>query len=517
MASLTKQKENEIAVVYKEKNGSQKIWHTLLCPYESAPWSILYTDMNQKKIADLGWRTIEYRNQNGGMSIFSGSGSNPPKEMLDLLSSYGELHKISKNSKELLCALLTDDFAVDHHTINSKTQKEIRICTLNNLNIHEQLGFGFHYHKQQRFHYILLTAHDHISLAQLSGLRNFDRIIEMNDKNVEDIVGWEQLQEQFCSLMNRNPNDPIKFTMLDPNSYNSYKQSNKTLSSFFSERIFVEPIQMNDLTATQSLHTISPTSVTLIRVLLMGGHAAGKSRIVDTLRNPCVPVYDYNKTSSTLRYDVRIDDFNNLRIYDTPGFKNDTDQDTIQNFVYPILQDCDNQLNVVCFVSHPRKVENHIKALNTAMKVLGSTCSSISMLILTHADKFKTNSMDEMRDKIINDPAVKHLLDFCHLGIYYSGAVNHDEVDESGDEKELNRRLKLIEPIRRLLIQKFRQCANQNACTRAPTTKFMVPESKSTQSENHRIPTNQCSTNQQKHQNTSKETKTTQLKSSLIW
>ncbi|CAF3370327.1 unnamed protein product [Rotaria socialis] len=226
MASLTKQKENEIAVVYKEKNGSQKIWHTLLCPYESAPWSILYTDMNQKKIADLGWRTIEYRNQNGGMSIFSGSGSNPPKEMLDLLSSY-------------------DDFAVDHHTINSKTQKEIRICTLNNLNIHEQLGFGFHYHKQQRFHYILLTAHDHISLAQLSGLRNFDRIIEMNDKNVEDIVGWEQLQEQFCSLMNRNPNDPIKFTMLDPNSYNSYKQSNKTLSSFFSERIFVEPIQMN--------------------------------------------------------------------------------------------------------------------------------------------------------------------------------------------------------------------------------------------------------------------------------
>jgi hypothetical protein len=245
MALLTKQKANEILVVHKEANGSRKMWHVLLCPYESAPWSLSYRDMNQKKITDFGWRVVEYRSQNGGKLTCSGSGSDPPKQILDLLCPYGELIEIRKSSKNFLCVLLSDDFTVDHHTIASDSQDQIRICTLSRLITHEHLGFEFHYHKQQRFHYILLTANDDISLAQLAGLRNFDRIIEMNGKNVEDVPGWEKLQEQFCFLLNQQPEDPIKFTVLDPNTYNRYKESNKSLSSFSSAVTVMKPIQID--------------------------------------------------------------------------------------------------------------------------------------------------------------------------------------------------------------------------------------------------------------------------------
>lgn len=94
MELLTKQKANEILVVYKEVNGSSKRWYALLCPYKSAPWSVSYKDMNQKKITDFNWQIVEYRSQNGETSKCSGSGDNPPKQILDLLSTYGELIKI---------------------------------------------------------------------------------------------------------------------------------------------------------------------------------------------------------------------------------------------------------------------------------------------------------------------------------------------------------------------------------------------------------------------------------------
>lgn len=132
--------------------------------------------------------------------------------------------------------------------------------------MHERLGFEFHYHKQQRFHYILLTANDDISLAQLSGLRNFDRIIEMNEKNVENIVGWKKLQEEFCSSMNQHPDDPIKFTVLDPKAYDSYKQSNKILSSFSSYRTFVKPIQMKSK-FYRYFHYFLPFSLCIVRYI----------------------------------------------------------------------------------------------------------------------------------------------------------------------------------------------------------------------------------------------------------
>jgi hypothetical protein len=262
---------------------------------------------------------------------------------------------------------------------------------------------------------------------------------------------------------------------------------------------------LTDRTSTRIFNNILSTSVQLIRVILVGGRDSGKSRIADTLRNPCLPIYDYQGTSSTLRYDMRMNDLNHLRIYDTPGLKNNVGEDEIQNFVYPILQDCDNQLNVICFVSHPRKLDDYIKALNVAItNVFSSACSSISMLILTHADRFNTDRMNRMKDEIQQNSAFRNLLEFCKLGIYYSGVVNYHELEDSDNENEFKRRLKLIEPARNLLMQTFRQCAKYYVSTQAPSTKFMVPQSDTTRHENHHIPNKQCIKNQDQHQAASK-------------
>jgi C-terminal processing protease CtpA/Prc len=90
----------------------------------------------------------------------------------------------------------------------------------------QKLGVYFHYHDQERFHYITLTNELQLSLARRGGIKNYDRVISFNGVNVENDT-YEQLYERFDNERHL----PAQMLVCSPATYAHYKSNKKPFYS----------------------------------------------------------------------------------------------------------------------------------------------------------------------------------------------------------------------------------------------------------------------------------------------
>ena len=118
----------------------------------------------------------------------------------------------------------SDPLAVDEKSLAIYTTDDIRLCTITQNALDQPLGFDRFYHRHERFHYIKLTDNYQVTLAYRAGLKSFDRLIEINEVNVQnDTV--EQLNKRF----NERTTLTLRLLVCDPTTYEHHQKKKKII------------------------------------------------------------------------------------------------------------------------------------------------------------------------------------------------------------------------------------------------------------------------------------------------
>ncbi|CAF5064838.1 unnamed protein product, partial [Rotaria sp. Silwood1] len=78
-----------------------------------------------------------------------------------------------------------DPASIDENIDLIYEKDDIRLCTIQRAVPQQKLGFCVYYHRKEHFHYIEFYNNWELSLAYQAGIKNFDRIIELNGINIE--------------------------------------------------------------------------------------------------------------------------------------------------------------------------------------------------------------------------------------------------------------------------------------------------------------------------------------------
>lgn len=138
---------------------------------------------------------------------------------------------------QFLIKYLTDSASIDEHVNLTYEKDDIRLCTMQRLTPKQKLGFYVYYHRKERFHYIEFYGNWQSSLAYRAGIKNFDRIIEMNEINVENDTS-EQLRKRFFT----DENLPIQMLVCSPATYIHYRSTVKLLHSHLRTVHHLKPV-----------------------------------------------------------------------------------------------------------------------------------------------------------------------------------------------------------------------------------------------------------------------------------
>jgi hypothetical protein len=98
------------------------------------------------------------------------------------------------------------------------------LCTIQRSTPRQTIGISFYYYRPDQFHYIRLWHDYESTLAYRAGLRNFDRIISINDINVEQYTP-KQRAEYFKAQRHL----PIQMLVCSPATYAYYKSNDLPL------------------------------------------------------------------------------------------------------------------------------------------------------------------------------------------------------------------------------------------------------------------------------------------------
>ncbi|CAF1169404.1 unnamed protein product, partial [Didymodactylos carnosus] len=135
-------------------------------------------------------------------------------------------------------------------------QEDIRLCTINRSNANETFGIELNYHRQDRFH--SLTLIDEQSLAKHAGIRDHDRLIEVNGENIERL-DHDYVTNKIRQIRQPNPINQrlqsLELLVCDEPTYNYYKQNNKTIYSGLSTVRRLPPNMPQTYTSMRSDHS----------------------------------------------------------------------------------------------------------------------------------------------------------------------------------------------------------------------------------------------------------------------
>ncbi|CAF0868518.1 unnamed protein product [Didymodactylos carnosus] len=110
---------------------------------------------------------------------------------------------------------------------------DIRLCTINRLNESDSFGIELIYHKHEHYHSLMLVGHQ--SLAQRAGIKNHDRLIEINGQNVEQFEHGH-VTEKILQIRKPDPLNnrlqPLELLVCDEPTYRYYKQNNLTIHRY---------------------------------------------------------------------------------------------------------------------------------------------------------------------------------------------------------------------------------------------------------------------------------------------
>ncbi|CAF1352322.1 unnamed protein product [Rotaria sp. Silwood1] len=119
-----------------------------------------------------------------------------------------------------------DPASIDENIDLIYEKDDIRLCTIQRAVPQQKLGFCVYYHRKEHFHYIEFYNNWELSLAYQAGIKNFDRIIELNGINIEKDTPYE-LRNRF----NIDQNLPVHMLVCSPATYIHYKSTGKLLHS----------------------------------------------------------------------------------------------------------------------------------------------------------------------------------------------------------------------------------------------------------------------------------------------
>jgi len=118
--------------------------------------------------------------------------------------------------------IFADLGAFDEKTDWMYEADDIRLCTMQRAIPEQKLGIFLCYHRSRRFHYIKFYGDFESSLAYRGGIRNFDRIIALNNINIENDTA-KQLSNRF----NVDRHRPLQMLVCSPATYEHYKSNKK--------------------------------------------------------------------------------------------------------------------------------------------------------------------------------------------------------------------------------------------------------------------------------------------------
>jgi hypothetical protein len=126
----------------------------------------------------------------------------------------------------ILIILCIDGASIDENISLIYEHDDIRLCTMQRAIPEQKLGFSLNYCRRESFLYIKFYVDFESSLAYRAGIKNFDRIIELNGDNIEnDTVS--QLSHRF----DIDRHLPLQMLVCSPATHTYYKSNNKLLHS----------------------------------------------------------------------------------------------------------------------------------------------------------------------------------------------------------------------------------------------------------------------------------------------
>ncbi|CAF5020280.1 unnamed protein product [Rotaria sp. Silwood1] len=177
--------------------------------------------------------------------------------------------------------------SVDETISLNYEEDDIRLCTMQRAIPEQKLGFFSCYHRKERFHYVKFYGDWKSSLAYRAGIKNFDRIIALNDTNIEKDTPY-QVDKRF----NTNRHLPVQMLVCSPATYIHYRSTGKLLQSDLSTVQHLKPI-----------YAISRSEFTLPRQLICDVFS-NKFPSLRYVNMSCIDESTYNlwTTSPSLQY-----------------------------------------------------------------------------------------------------------------------------------------------------------------------------------------------------------------------
>ncbi|CAF4165867.1 unnamed protein product [Rotaria sp. Silwood2] len=130
-----------------------------------------------------------------------------------------------------------DPASIDGNISLIYERDDIRLCTIQRAVPQQKLGFYAYYHRKEHFHYIQFNDNWESSLTYRAGIKNFDRIIELNGVNIEKDTPHE-LRSRFSA----DQHLPVQMLVCSPATYIHYRSTEKPLHSHLRTVHHVKPL-----------------------------------------------------------------------------------------------------------------------------------------------------------------------------------------------------------------------------------------------------------------------------------
>ncbi|CAF1589000.1 unnamed protein product [Adineta ricciae] len=101
---------------------------------------------------------------------------------------------------------------------------DIRLCTMQRAIPKQRLGITLAYHKQRRVHYLRLTDRSLSSLVYRACLKDYDRIVSLNEIITENDAP-DEFKRRFCL----DENHSVQLLVCNPATYKRYKSNSEAL------------------------------------------------------------------------------------------------------------------------------------------------------------------------------------------------------------------------------------------------------------------------------------------------
>ncbi|CAF4330909.1 unnamed protein product, partial [Rotaria sp. Silwood2] len=204
---ITEQTLDESAQIIRGHRRGKPVWIYVLVPVSKLNDLKIKSSSAHINLSELS-RSIKYLDNGGKIKRMRGKGFNAPK----MLRTWVEENYDSASIDENISLVYEKD--------------DIRLCTMQNAISKERLGFSQRYHRKERFHYIKFLSDCESSLAYRAGIKNFDRIIEINGVNIEKNTPYE-----LRKLVKTVRHLPFQILVCSSATFIHYRSNGKLLHS----------------------------------------------------------------------------------------------------------------------------------------------------------------------------------------------------------------------------------------------------------------------------------------------